>query len=185
MPIPDHDTLGNGFESQLKAALDNVAPPSPMVSSARYRSATAMRPSRPWRFAPALIGVGAAGFALTAIAATGSPNPVIWTERAGAVLQSVGHFPAASPKSHQSPRPEPSRDSHDGTGIGQPSPSSGHEVEPSPEPSERPEGSPRPEPSPSPAESPEPSPTPDSSHDGGSSPTPSPNDPSGDTSGHG
>lgn len=169
MPIPERETLGPGFERRLKAALDRFVPPSPRLSSARYRSAMPGRPGRPWRLAPALIGIGAAGMALTAVAATGSPNPVIWTQRAGSVIQSVSH-PVASPKAAQSPRPQPSQDTPSGQGTGavDPTPSSGRELEPSPaaQPTERPEASP------TPVESPEPTPTPQPSS--GADPTPSP-----------
>jgi hypothetical protein len=35
--------------------------------------------------------------AVTATAATGSPNPVVWAERAGTTLQTVGHTPEPAP----------------------------------------------------------------------------------------
>ena len=169
MPIAENGPLGPGFERRLKAALDSVSPPSPLASSARYR-AGARRPVRPWRYAPVLAGGAAAAMALTAAAATGSPNPVIWTERAGSVIQSVSHVPGASPKAAQSPRPEPSHQgpSGQGPGPGSATPSSSHEVEPSPapEPTETPEASPKPEASPSPE--------PSSDHSGGDHPEPSP-----------
>jgi hypothetical protein len=174
MPITEHDKLDPGFEKRLKAALDSAIPPSPLLSSARYRSLTAW-PGRPWRLAPALVAIGAAGMALTAAAATGSPNPAVWTERAGSVIQFVSHVPAATPKAARTPRPEPSHGNPSGgTGGGHPTPSTGREQEasPGPEPTERPEASPQPEPSPSPHDSPEPSPTPDGS--GGQEPTPTP-----------
>jgi outer membrane biosynthesis protein TonB len=179
MPIPEHSPLGPDFEKQLKAALDRVRPPSPLLSSARYRSAPAGRLGARWRLAPALvIAIGAAGVALTAVAATGSPNPVVWTERAGSVIESVSHLPGASPKATQSPRPEPSHGTSPGHGTGpaHSTPSNGHksEPQPSPEPNEPPEDSPRPEPSPTPDEHPEPSPTPDHSGDGKPTPSPGP-----------
>jgi outer membrane biosynthesis protein TonB len=188
MPILEKDELGPGFEKRLKAALDRVVPPSPLLSTARYRSAPAWLPSRRWRLAPALaIAVGAAGVALTAVAATGSPNPVIWTERAGFAIESVSHIPGASPKAHQSPRPEPSRGSTPGqeTEPSHPTPSSGREVEPSPspEPTERSEASPRPEPSTTPHENPESSPSPEPSQGGDQTPSPTPDDHSGDRHG--
>ena len=161
MPIPEHEMLGPGFERRLKAALDRVVPPSPLLASARYRSAAASRARRPWRFAPALVGIGAAGMVITAAAATGSPNPAVWKERAGSVIQSVAHFPVASPKAHPSPKPAPSHAVSQGTGPTHPTPSSGHQP-PSqgPEPTDRAEPSPRPEPTPSDGR-PEPSPTPE------------------------
>lgn len=172
MPITDDELLGPGLEKRLKAALDEVVPPSPSLSSARYRLGAARRLSRAWRFAPALVAIGVAGVAVTATAATGSPNPAIWRDKAGTVIQNVGHFPGTSPKPAQSPKPR----SAGGSTASHPTPLSGHESEPkqSPEPTERPEPTQRPEPSPSsePTERPEPSPTPDSS--GGSEPSPTP-----------
>ena len=37
MPIPEDEMLGSVLEKRLKAALDEVMPPSPSLSSARYR----------------------------------------------------------------------------------------------------------------------------------------------------
>ena len=167
MPIPDDKMLGRGLEKRLKAALDEVTPPSPLLSSARYRMGAAKGLNRAWRFAPALVAIAAAGVALTATAATGSPNPAIWRDRAGTVLLGVSHFPSSSPKTVQSPKPQPKASTPAQTS--RPTPSS-HEIEPRPtaEPTERPE----PSPSPQPTELPEPSPTPDTS--GGSDPSPSP-----------
>ncbi|MEA2628921.1 MAG: hypothetical protein QOJ10_1381 [Chloroflexota bacterium] len=170
MPIPERNTLGPGFERRLKAALDRVTPPSPLLSSARYRSGAAMLPRRAWRLVPVLLAVTAAGAALTATAATGSTNPVVWTERAGSAIESVSE-PAAGPKAAHTPQPEPSREtsSGEGTAPGRPTPSGrGQEPESSPEPTERPQATP------SPRETPEPSPTQDSSNRGGSTPSPSP-----------
>lgn len=170
MPIPEQNTLGPDFDRRLKAALDKVAPPSPLLSNARYRTAAAMLPGRAWRLVPVLVAVVAAGAALSAAAATGSANPVVWTQRAGSAIESVSR-PVASPKVAHTPRPQPSGGSSSGqaTGPGRPTPS-GHEQEPT----ERPEASPRPQPSPSPRETPEPSPTPDSSDQGDPTPSPSP-----------
>ena len=173
MPITDDELLGPGLEKRLKAALDEVVPPSTSLSSARYRLGAARRLSRAWRFAPALVAIAAAGVALTATAATGSPNPAIWRDKAGSVIQNVSHFPGTSPKQALSPKPSSAGQSS----ASHPTPSDGHESEPkrSPEPSERPEPTQRPEPSPSPepTERPEPSPTPDSSGRSEPSPTPS------------
>jgi len=169
MPIPEDEMLGPGLEKRLKAALDGVTPPSPSLSSARYRMGVARRLSRAWRFAPALVAIAATGAALTATAATGSPNPAIWKDRAGTVLLNVGHVPSpnASPKPRVSPtdgRKETSR----------PTPSGSHEPKESPEPTQRPE----PKQSPEPSDRPEPTPTSDASagHDssGGSEPAPTP-----------
>jgi len=169
MPIPDDEILGAGLEKRLKAALDEVVPPSRSLSSARYRMGAEKRLSRAWRFAPVLVGIAAAGAVLTATAATGSPNPAIWRDRAGTVIQNVSHFPSSSPKATHSPKPEP-RDGQDGNGDGssRPTPSSTQQPEP--------KGSPEPTESPEPTDRPEPSPTADSSdgHDGSDSSEPSP-----------
>jgi hypothetical protein len=147
MPIPDDEMLGPDLQKRLKAALDEIVPPSPSLSSARYRMGAAKRLSRAWRFAPALVGIAAAGAVLTATAATGSPNPAVWRDRAGTAIQNVSHFPSSIPKATHGPKPEP-RDSPDGKGAAssRPTPSSTR----APEPKESPEPSDRPEPSPSP-----------------------------------
>ena len=169
MPIPDDKMLGSALEKRLKAALDEVMPPSPHLSSARYRMGAVKGLNRAWRFAPALVGIAAAGAALTATAATGSPNPAIWKDRAAIVIQNVSHFSSSTPKAAVSPKPQP-RETEQGSGPSHSTPSSGHEFEPKPsaEPTERPE----PSPSPEPTELPEPTPTSDST--GGSEPSPTP-----------
>ena len=173
MPIPEDEMLGPGLERRLKAALDEVTPPSRSLSSARYRMGAARGLNRAWRFAPALVAIAAAGAALTATAATGSPNPAIWRDRAGSVLLNVGHFSGSTPKAVQSHKPQPMvSPSDESNGATHPTPSS-HPKQ-SPEPTERPETTPGPEPS----AGPEPSPTPDSSggieSSGGSEPSPTP-----------
>jgi hypothetical protein len=148
MPIPDDEMLGPGLEKRLKAALDEVVPPSPSLWSARYRMGLAARVSRVWRFAPAVAAIAAAGAVLTATAATGSPNPAVWRDRAGTVFQNVGNFPKSSPKATHSPRSEP-RESPDDKGAvpSRPTPTSTRPSEPkeSPEPSDRPQPSPTPD----------------------------------------
>ena len=47
--------------------------------------------------------------AITASAFTGSPNPVVWAERAGSTLQSVGHT------TEPTPSPEPSSQAQSST----------------------------------------------------------------------
>jgi len=142
-----------------------------LLSSARYKTGAGSRHGKVWRLAPALVGMGAAGMALTAAAATGSPNPAVWTERAESVIRSVGHIPAESPKAAQTPRPEPSR----GTTLPGQAPVPGRatptprEIQ-TPEPSERPEPSPRPEPTQS--DGPQAAPTPEGPNH--SEPSPSP-----------
>ena len=175
MPIPDDEMLGSGLERRLKAALDEVVPPSPMLSSARYRMGAGKTLSRAWRLAPALVAVVAAGAVLTATAATGSPNPAIWRDRAGSVIQNVGHFASESPKAVQSPKPEP-RESPPGQvpAGSHATPSSERETEPTPKP--EPADTPEPSQSPAPTDTPEPTQTPDSSGGSDTNPTPSSND---------
>ena len=148
MPIPDNEMLGPRLEKRLKAALDEVVPPSPSLSSARYRMGVAARMSRVWRFAPALAAIAAAGAVLTATAATGSPNPAVWRDRAGTAIQNVGPFPKSTPKATHSPKAEPRESPDDkGTAPTRATPSSTRPPEPkeSQEPSDRPEPSPTPD----------------------------------------
>jgi type IV secretory pathway VirB10-like protein len=160
MPIPERGTFGPGFEKRLKATLDSITPPSPYLSTARYKTGVAWRPRRAWRLAPALVGAGAAAMALTAMAATGSPNPAIWEQRAESVIQSVSH-PDSIPKGAQHPKSEPSH-STQGTGASH-TPPSGHESEASqtPEPTDKAESTAKPDQTS--GKSAKPSPTPDTS----------------------
>src|SRR3977135_2951703 len=102
MRSTDRDPRDPGFESRLKAALDRVTPPSP--SRPHYQSAVAT--ARPLRLAPlALAAAASALLALSATAATGSPNPVVWTERATTTIEAGGH-PAATPSTEPSQPPK-------------------------------------------------------------------------------
>lgn len=178
MPIPEHKPLGPGLEKRLKAALDEVVPPSPLLASARYRMSTARRVRRAWRFVPALVAAGAAATAITATAATGSPNPAIWRDRAGTVIQNVSHFPPSSPKAAQSVKPQPEATSpSQETGSSHATPPTDREYQPkpSPEPHDRSGPLPGPDPNP-PHERPGPSPTADHSGDVEPSPSPTPSD---------
>ena len=167
MPNTDHDPMDPGFEWRLKAALDRITPPA---SRPRYESAS-MGGVRSWRIAPVLLaGATAVLLAVTATAATGSPNPVVWTQRAASTIESVGHAPEASPSPE--PNPERSEETPNGGAAAQPTDEPEHEASPSPEPSEHPQVSPSPEPSESPKPSESPSPSGD--HSGSSSPSPSP-----------
>jgi hypothetical protein len=159
MPNADHDPLGPGFDRRLKAALDRVTPPA---SSPRY-AYQAVAGLRPWRLASVVVAAGAACLlALTAVAATGSPNPVVWTQRAASTIGSVGHAPEASPS------PEPSKPPHatPHSAPSKPVQQTEHEASPSPRHSEQPSESPRPEPSDSG--------NPGGDHHSESSPSPSP-----------
>lgn len=104
MPSTEHHPMDPGFEWRLKAALDRVTPPS---SIPRYAS-TVMGEARAWPVGPALVAAAATMvlLAVTATAATGSANPVVWAERAGSSIQSVGHTPEAAP-SPEAPRSAP------------------------------------------------------------------------------
>jgi hypothetical protein len=184
MQITDIGQLGPGFERRLRAALDAIAPPTLLSSDARYLSP---RSSRPWRFASALVGIGAVGaIAVSAFAATGSPNPAVWTERAASSIQSVTHIPETSPTPPQSPVPDPRLSAPIGQQIGtshatpsdNPRPSLHAQQSPTPDESSRPDGSPppdtheHPKPSDSPGHPPghdsNPSPPPHDQGDGGS-----------------
>jgi hypothetical protein len=95
--------LGPGFEWRLRAVLNRVQPPH---NTPRYLSATATRTLRTVivRAAPA-VAVGIAGLLLTAYAATGSPNPVTWTQNAASAINSVTHGPEPTPTAEPSSAP--------------------------------------------------------------------------------
>lgn len=128
MPNTEQDSMDRGFEWRLKAALDRVTPPS---SSPRYAS-TVMGGARAWPLGPALVAAGATMvlLAVTATAATGSPNPVVWAERAGTTIQSVGHTPEASP----SPEPSPETPHTAPAAPAQPAHDTEHDTTQAPEP---------------------------------------------------
>jgi hypothetical protein len=128
MPNTEQDSMDRGLEWRLKAALDRVTPPS---SSPRYAS-TVMGGARAWPLGPALVAAGATMvlLAVTATAATGSPNPVVWAERAGTTIQSVGHTPEASP----SPEPSPETPHTAPAAPAQPAHDTEHDTTQAPEP---------------------------------------------------
>lgn len=132
MQKTERDPLGPGFGRRLRRELDRI---QPVHSLPRY----ATRHRRPLRLAPIALAGGIAGIlALTAFAATGSPNPAVWTQRVMTVIE------ANSTSS-------PGSDEHrSGPPAGQ---TQAPEREASPEPSEKPE----PAESPKPTESAEPS----------------------------
>jgi len=174
MPNTEPEGLGPGLERRLKDALDRVTPPS---SPPRYLSASAG--GRSWRMAPAALAIGATCLlALTAVAATGSPSPVVWTQRAASTIEGIGHRPSTSPSPPAEPTPggttvpgagrETPDSEHGGT---MPSPSHGTEQEPSP--SAAPRESPEPSQSPEPSASPSPS---DNHSESSPSPTPTSGD---------
>ena len=104
----------------------------PRYSSPRYLS-HARRRIGTWRFAPAGLAAGVAGMlVLTAYAATGSPNPVVWTQKILTTIEPVV-VPESIPTSAPSLAPTP------------------HEAVPPP--ADEPEPTERPEPSDGPATS--------------------------------
>ena len=132
MPKTEGDLLGRDFARRLRAELDRLRP---LYSSPRYMSP--MR--RPLRFAPVGLCAAVAGIlALSGFVATGSPNPVVWTQRVVTVIEapsSTGAPPPAAP-SHSGER-------IDSRGGSEPreSPEAAESQEPaeSPEPRESPE----------------------------------------------
>jgi hypothetical protein len=151
MPKTEGDPLGPAFERRLRGELDQV---QPRISSPRYLTAGIRPPVR--RFAPVALAVSVVGIlALSAFAATGSPNPVVWTEH---VVTVIHPNPSSQP-------PSPSPDEHQGGPGATPSQEGEHRG--SPEPSERAEPSQQPEPSESaePNEGPEHGASPTSSDD--------------------
>jgi hypothetical protein len=149
MSKTDHDALDPLLEARLRAELSAVRPPS---SPPRYPTASA--PIGAWRFAPVALAIGFTGIlALTAFAATGSPNPAVWTNRVETVINP--------------PSPTPSTESEPGPSESHVAPTTAPVHRPPATPSERaePTGSPEHE-SPAPSddhESPNPSPSPSNS----------------------
>lgn len=144
MSRTDPDPLGDGFKWRLRAELNRS---QPRYSSPRYLS-PARRRIGTWRFAPAGLAAGVAGMlVLTAYAATGSPNPVVWTQQ---IVTRIGpnvteSSPTPQPESEPSPR------------VGAPgAPTSDRDAEPT----SRPQAAETPQPgeSPEPGESPQPAP---------------------------
>src|SRR5205814_10429882 len=97
----DQDPMPDAIRWRLRAELDRVRP---LHSSPRYAAA---RRLGSWRLAPAGLAAGAVGLvALTAFAATGSANPVGWSERIGTVFEPAGP-PQAAPPSVATQTPPP------------------------------------------------------------------------------
>jgi len=153
MSKTDPDEIDPLLKARLRAELNAVRPPS---SLPRY--ATAGPPIRAWRLAPVALAIAFTGIlALTAFAATGSPNPAVWTNRVETVINPPS--PSSAPESESTGEPR----------IGSPAAPTHR---PTAEPSEQPEPANTPEPTEStePAQSPEPS-------DDHQSPSPSPSSP--------
>jgi hypothetical protein len=150
MSKTDQDALDPLLEARLRAELNAVRPRS---SPPRYMTAAA--PIRAWRFAPVALAIASTGIlALTAFAATGSPNPAVWTNRVETVINPPS--PAPSPESEAGP--SPSQAAPTTTPVHRPAAPPAESAEPtnapeheSPEPSDEHES---PNPSPSPSDSP-------------------------------
>ncbi len=137
------DQLGPSFDKRLRAELDRFRPPTPRPEMARFSRMPVGY--GPLRFLKPAVAVAAALGLLTvaASAASGSPNPSVWKQRAVTTVQEITQTAPSSPT------PEPPKASPI-----QPAPAA------QPEPSEAPEPN-RESPEPSgetrqqPAESPE------------------------------
>ena len=135
MPRTDTDPLGDRLKWRLRAELNRI---QPAHSSPRYLAAAHHRVAV-WRVAPAALAAAVLGMAgLTAYAATGSPNPVVWTQHIMTRIE-PNSVPESSPVT-ASPTPP----SHVATGAPVVPPT--HQPEPTerPEPSEAPESTPSP-----------------------------------------
>ena len=147
MPGADENTLGPAFESRLRDELDGVRP---LYSYPRY---AAGRPRAiGLRLAPVALAISlVAILSVSAFAATGSPNPAVWTQRVITVINSAQSSPnPPAPTEHGFPGAE---------GTDSPEPSESAEPKESPEPAEaaEPAESPAPRESPEPRDSSEPS----------------------------
>jgi hypothetical protein len=135
--------------ARLRAELNRVRPPE-----AEPRYVTSRAPIGAWRLAPVMLAIAFTGIlALTAFAATGSPNPAVWTNRVETVISppSPSRAPEAEPgvSSHAAPAAPPThRPTAPPTERAQPTSSPEHE---SPKPTDDHES---PNPSPSPTSSP-------------------------------
>ena len=142
MPKTDDDALGPALERRLRRELNRV---QPRFSSPRYASAAHPR-VRMWRLAPVMLGVSLVSIlALSGFVATGSANPVVWTQRVVTVIES-NPPPTSEPSPAQPKAAPPAGAAH----------TPEHQASATSEPRE---GSETPEPgrTPEPTESPEPS----------------------------
>jgi hypothetical protein len=138
MPKTDPDPLGDGFKWRLRAELNRVEP--------RYSSPRYLLPARhrigAWRFAPAGLAAGVVSMlALTAYAATGTANPVEWTEKIVTTIETnpgpqatPSSEPGSSPSPHGAIAPPAAPTEHEQPGTPRPEPSEGPEPSSSPEP---------------------------------------------------
>ncbi len=140
------DQLGPSFEKRLRAELDRFRPPTPRPEMARFSLMPA--PSR-WLVAlkPAIaVGAALALLSVAASAASGSPNPSVWQQRAVTTIEELTQSapPSPTPEDQKSPAAQPAAPVH-------------------PEPSETPEPN-RESPEPSSGTGQEPSESPESSY---------------------
>lgn len=103
------DQLGPDFDERLRAALERFRPPTPMPQRARFRRP---QPTSYWLggFKPALAAFGALAVLILMVAATaasGSPDPVVWTQRAVTTVE--GTVETVTHVSESSPSPSPVR----------------------------------------------------------------------------
>src|ERR1700746_4121478 len=101
MPKIDPDGLHPTLIARLRAELNRVRPPH-----VEPRYLTSPAPIRAWRLAPVMLAIAFTGIlALTAFAATGSPNPAVWTNR----VETVINPPSPTPSPESEARPSPSQ----------------------------------------------------------------------------
>lgn len=140
MPKTEPDELDAGLRARLRAELDRIRPPAALP---RYASSS---PSvRAWRLAPVVLAVAFTGIlALTAVAATGSPNPAVWTNRVETVINPPSPSPEveaspAAPQSHTNQPAPPTTKPESPEATSKPEANETPEPSHSPEPSETPE----------------------------------------------
>ena len=142
MPKTDDDALGPALERRLRRELNRV---QPRFSSPRYASAAHPR-VRTWRLAPVALGVSLVSIlALSGFVATGSANPVVWTERVVTVIES--NPPPTSEPSPAQPKAAPPAGAAHTPEQRAPATSEPREGSETPEPGRTPEPTESPEPS--------------------------------------
>ena len=144
MPKTDDEWFRMRYAARLRAELDRVRPSASTPRYLHSRSHVAL-----WRLAPATLAVAIAGIlSLTAWAATGTPNPRVWTQRVENVINPPSPSPSLEPASPaaqpQSAPPAATRAPAPATERAEPSGGDEHES---------PQASPAPRPSPSPEHS--------------------------------
>ena len=146
MPDTDSDSLGPDFGRRLRSELDRIRP---RYSGPRY--AAPPRRAIGWGVAPiALVASLAAMVVLTAMVATGSTNPAMWTRQ---VVNAIHSVPSAAPTA----RPDDEREAPAAAPTHEAAHESSSEPSEQAEPTHRSEPSESPEREPSQRESPKPS----------------------------